>query len=126
MSSAAGKALKLRRDTPEADSIALSAVRGLHRASPRFFWVDLLGSCFVGWTAVGFASTRTLLSIDFVACVLVAALALYRALCFIHELTHVRPGALPGFETGWNLLVGVPILMPSFIYTMGVHLSHHR
>ena len=30
---------------------------------------------------------------------LVAALALYRALLFIHELTHIHRDALPGFRT---------------------------
>jgi fatty acid desaturase len=32
---------------------------------------------------------------------------------------------LPGFETAWNLLFGVPLLLPSFTY-IGVHQSHHN
>ena len=38
-------------------------------------------------------------------CALVAILALYRAGSFIHELTHLRPDAVPGFNAGWNALV---------------------
>src|SRR5690606_21636596 len=57
--------------------------------------------------------------------IVVAALALYRALLFIHELTHLREGALPGFAAAWNLVVGIPLLVPSFTY-VGVHLDHHR
>ena len=55
---------------------------------------------------------------------LFAALALYRALLFIHELTHLHKNALPGFRTSWNLLVGIPLLTPSFMY-YGVHQLHH-
>ncbi|HEX7741806.1 MAG TPA: fatty acid desaturase, partial [Sphingobium sp.] len=54
----------------------------------------------------------------------VAMLALYRAASFIHELTHIRKGALPGFRLGWNLLVGIPLMIPSFMYE-GVHTQHH-
>jgi fatty acid desaturase len=59
------------------------------------------------------------------SCVAVAALALYRALCFIHEISHQSERTLPGFETAWNLLAGYGLLMPSFVYA-GVHQSHHR
>jgi fatty acid desaturase len=31
---------------------------------------------------------------------------------------------LPGFETSWNVLFGVPLLLPSFTY-LGVHQNHH-
>ena len=54
----------------------------------------------------------------------VAVLALYRALLFIHELTHIHRDALPGFRLMWNLLVGIPLLIPSFMYE-GTHTLHH-
>ena len=28
---------------------------------------------------------------------------------FIHEITHVKPNAVPGFYWAWNALVGVPL-----------------
>jgi fatty acid desaturase len=56
---------------------------------------------------------------------LVAVFALYRGLCFLHEISHLRQSALRGFETTWNLLFGVPMLMPSIIY-VGVHQNHHK
>ena len=55
---------------------------------------------------------------------IVAAFGLYRGVCFTHELAHLRRRALPGFETAWNVLFGVPLLLPSFTY-LGVHQSHH-
>jgi fatty acid desaturase len=54
----------------------------------------------------------------------VGVLALYRALSFIHELTHLRADELPGFRFAWNAAVGVPFLVPSFLYE-GVHNVHH-
>jgi fatty acid desaturase len=51
-------------------------------------------------------------------------LALYRAMSFIHELTHLRADELPGFKFAWNTLIGVPFLVPSFLYE-GVHNVHH-
>jgi fatty acid desaturase len=56
---------------------------------------------------------------------LVAGLALYRSAIFIHEIVHMREGAVPYFRPVWNLLTGVPLLIPSFFYE-DVHLSHHR
>src|SRR3546814_16311840 len=55
----------------------------------------------------------------------VAVVALYRACSFIHELTHLRKNALPGFRLAWNILVGVPLLIPSFMYE-GIHSLHHN
>jgi len=48
-----------------------------------------------------------------------------RAALFIHELAHLKPGTLPGFHAVWSALVGVPILVPSFMY-VGSHMDHHR
>jgi fatty acid desaturase len=110
----------------EWDRIARNAVRDLHQASIPIFWADFLVSAGLAWTMLGVASLQPVVSAGFAAAFLVCVLALYRALCFMHELTHLRPNALPGFETAWNLLTGVPALMPSLIYTMGVHQSHHR
>ena len=50
------------------------------------------------------------------AAALVSVLTLYRAGLFIHELTHIRKQALPGFRLAWNALVGVP-LNPWYLLT---------
>src|SRR4029078_6689070 len=60
-----------------------------------------------------------------VALLIVSAAALYRAVLFIHELTHRAGRELPAFTVAWNALVGVPLLVPSFLYE-GVHTDHHR
>jgi len=44
---------------------------------------------------------------------------------FIHEITHRAGRDVPAFTLVWNALVGVPLLIPSFLYE-GVHTDHHR
>jgi fatty acid desaturase len=102
---------------------AAKLTRDLGAAKPGVYWADLLLSVVVGYGALAVAILAAPLWAK-LAAGLVSVLALYRALSFIHELTHLKPGAVPGFRTGWNLLVGVPMLVPSFMYE-GVHNLHH-
>lgn len=110
------------------DKAMLRAARDLTKdiaaASPAIYWSDMLLSAATGYAALAGAILvdSTLLA---VALGLVSALALYRALLFIHELSHIHRDALPGFRTAWNLLVGIPLLTPSFMYE-GVHTLHHK
>jgi fatty acid desaturase len=102
---------------------AAELTRDLHQPRPAIYWVDLAGSALVGYVALAAAAvlpSRT----GAVAAGIVAVLALYRAMSFIHEVSHVKHAALPGFRAGWNALVGVPMLIPSFMYE-GVHNLHH-
>lgn len=87
------------------------------------FWIDLLLSVTLMWGGFLLAATASHLAIG-LAAGLISALALYRALSFIHELTHIRDDEAPGFRFGWNVLVGVPLMTPSLMYE-GVHNVHH-
>jgi fatty acid desaturase len=42
---------------------------------------------------------------------------------FIHELVHFRGQEMMHFKVGWNVLAGIPMLMPSFFYWN--HIDHH-
>jgi len=112
----------------EDDKAMLRAARdltkGLGVAKPGIYWPDMLASASLGYAGIATAILSANIVVQ-VAAGLVAALALYRALMFIHELTHIHRDALPGFRTGWNLLVGIPLLTPSFMYE-GVHTIHHK
>ncbi|ALC13434.1 fatty acid desaturase family protein [Sphingopyxis sp. 113P3] len=103
---------------------ASELTRDLVAPSARVYWADFLASAFVGYAGVAAAilapSTPWML-----AAALVAVLALYRAGSFIHEITHIRKNALPGFRLWWNILIGVPLLIPSFMYE-GIHSLHHN
>jgi fatty acid desaturase len=103
--------------------VAADLTRDLNLPKPAIYWTDLLGSSLLGYAALLVAmmakSTPWALLSG-----LVAILALYRAGSFIHELTHIKKGAIRGFRLVWNLLIGVPLLVPSFMYE-GVHNQHH-
>lgn len=102
---------------------AARLTRDLNVARPLVFWSDLLVTVTVGYFALATAMTAHSGWLV-MAGGLVAVLALYRAESFIHEITHLKPGSVAGFHTAWNLLVGVPMLTPSFLYE-GVHNLHH-
>lgn len=94
------------------------------RPDPRIYWTDMLASAAIGWTAFALAVATTSAAAR-AALFIVAAFALFRAVLFIHELTHLAPHELPAFRWAWNLIVGIPVLLPSFLYE-GVHTDHHR
>ena len=102
---------------------AATLTRDLNNHNPRIYWADFGLSAAIGYAATALAVV-TPPGWLFAAAVTIAILALYRAGSFIHELTHMKTSAVPGFHTGWNLFVGVPLLVPSFMYE-GVHSLHH-
>ncbi len=102
---------------------AAELTRDISTARAAIYWPDCLLSAAVGYAALAGAILLDSTALA-IACGVVAALALYRALLFIHELTHIHRNALPGFRLAWNLLVGIPMLTPSFMYE-GVHTQHH-
>jgi fatty acid desaturase len=109
----------------EEDREARRLVSDLHTPRPSIYWTDLMVSALVGWGAFAAAIAFRPFSWQMLLASLIAVFALYRGLCFLHEISHLRQSALRGFETTWNLLFGVPMLMPSFIY-VGVHQNHHK
>ena len=102
---------------------AANLTRDLNAPKDSIYWADMLGSALLGYAAL-FATITVRPTWLVVGCGLVAILALYRAGSFIHELTHIKKGAVKGFRFTWNLIVGVPLLVPSFMYE-GVHNQHH-
>ncbi len=103
---------------------AWSLVKDLHQPRPAIFWTDLLLSALVGWGCFAAAFLAKPWSLPMFLALAAAACGLYRGLCFVHEISHIRRSHLRGFETAWNLLFGIPLLMPSFMYA-GVHSNHH-
>jgi fatty acid desaturase len=102
---------------------AADLTRDLNRPNPLIYWADLFGSALFGYAGL-FTAIFSHSSPVALAAGLIAILALYRAGSFIHELTHLKPRAVPAFRLVWNLIIGVPLLVPSFMYE-GVHNQHH-
>jgi fatty acid desaturase len=111
---------------------ARAIVADLFDPRPAVYWADFglaIGAghlCFaLIWLLPRLLAGRPglwllLAAVPFAAC----CLAYYRAAMFVHELTHRRPGTFRAFRLAWNLLCGVPLLLPSFVYDH--HREHHR
>jgi fatty acid desaturase len=95
----------------------------LAAARPAIYWADLVATAFVAYASFAAAVTLPNLPARALAFV-VAVLAFYRGVSFIHEVSHLRPQDVPGFKAGYNALIGVPYLVPSLMYE-GVHNQHH-
>jgi len=102
---------------------AADLARDLSTPKPAIYWTDTILSALIGYGALFAAILLPSVGWQVVAGV-VAVLALYRGESFIHELTHMKHSAVPGYRLGWNLMVGIPLLTPSFMYE-GVHNLHH-
>ncbi|HEX3655303.1 MAG TPA: fatty acid desaturase [Pirellulales bacterium] len=90
---------------------------------PHVYWVDLLVTAAI---AYGFASAylrAPVFSLEQSIYLLISGFALYRAGCFIHEVAHVGD-EMPWFRATWNVLCGIPMLMPSFF--LESHVDHHK
>ncbi len=83
----------------------------------------MLASATIGWAALAVAIVTH--GVARATLLIVAVFALYRAALFIHEISHLNAGDVPAFRAAWNAAVGLPLLMPSFLYE-GVHTDHHR
>ena len=104
---------------------AKALITDLLTPRPLIYWLDLTACVALGYGGFAAAFLTPTLSALWIAGCVVASFALYRALIFSHEVAHLRPGAVPGFKFAWNVLVGIPLLMPSIFYA-GVHDDHHR
>ena len=102
---------------------AANLTRELNAPNATIYWVDTLLSALTGYAMVAVAILATSPWVA-VGAAIVAVLTLYRAGLFIHEITHLKAGAIPGYKLGWNVLVGIPLMAPSFMYE-GIHNMHH-
>ncbi len=102
---------------------AAELTRDLTAPKPWVYWSDMLASALLGYAGLVLAIVAVPVWLA-VAAAIVSVLAFYRAGSFIHELTHIKHSAVPGFRFGWNAIIGVPLLVPSFMYE-GVHSLHH-
>ncbi|MBY0372127.1 fatty acid desaturase, partial [bacterium] len=105
-------------------SEARKLVLDLGKPNIRLYWVDFLFSYGLGIAAMALAYPHSMATAAYWAYALVAMLAWYRALSFIHELAHFRK-QLGSFRLGWNALAGVPMAFPAFMYVKS-HSIHHN
>jgi fatty acid desaturase len=99
-------------------------VADLFTPHPAIFWADFLASLAVGYTAAAVHLEAELFSAAQLVAWVVAGFALFRVSLFMHEIVHFRAGEMTAFKAAWNLLAGIPLLMPSFLYEH--HLAHRN
>lgn len=102
---------------------ARSMVADLFEHRPARYWIDFWISLIVGYGAAIVFLNSELFTWYQVAAYFVAGFALFRLGSFIHEIVHMSGRTMLGFRVTWNLLAGVPMMMPSFFY--GNHIDHH-
>ena len=114
-------------------SSARAIVSDLFSPSPFIYWADFLLSYFVGLYCFQQVRGGSLLvphqgmqwTVSQAFFFVISCLLFYRSAMFIHEVVHQRTtGRLRAFRFVWNVLCGIPFLIPSFIYY--THIDHHR
>ncbi len=97
--------------------------RDLFVHSSRIYWADFSFSMVVAYTSLLISLRSPGFSIQQIAAIVFSGFAFYRGSIFTHELVHMPPGSFRGFRFAWNLLIGIPLMTPTFMY--GDHKSHH-
>ncbi len=95
-----------------------------HQPVRWIYWLDLLVTCALAWWLFWVSCRAPFGSWLYVTSSVADILVFLRAGYFMHELAHRSERELPGFSLAWNLLVGIPILLPSMM--MLAHMDHHR
>src|SRR5262245_35146130 len=117
-------------------SEARAMVRDLFVPDERIYWMDFLTTIVAGyvcfgltrwlaegsWRPAGSAIGHRLALAGLAFAVQCACF--YRAVMFVHEIVHLPEKKFGTFRMVWNLLCGIPFLVPSFTYY--THLDHHR
>lgn len=101
------------------------------RPNPWIYWTDFLGSWTAGMACFAVVRRPELLVASAawhwpisIAAFVASSLLLYRCTLFIHELVHIRADEFTAFRLVWNVLCGIPFMIPSFVYY--THIDHHR
>jgi fatty acid desaturase len=102
---------------------ARALVADLQERSPLIYWTDFLLSVGIAWAATFVYFTAHTGSLEQIGAFLIASILFYRAGTFMHELVHFQPGQLVWFGRAWNLLIGIPLVMPWVLYRN--HVDHH-
>ena len=98
-------------------------VQDLYARRAWIYWLDFGITAGITWPLVAVYLTAEAWSATQLLAMLLAAVGLFRAGTFIHEIVHFRRGEMVGFKWAWNLLLGFPILSPWVIYSN--HIEHH-
>jgi fatty acid desaturase len=112
------------RETPPWLVQARGLVADLYRRSPGVYWTDFLLSVGGAWGLTVAYFLAPAWSLAQIGAFFLASVLFFRAGTFIHELVHMPRGEMVWFGRAWNLLLGIPFLMPWIFYRN--HVDHHN
>lgn len=106
---------------------ARALVSDLFAHKPLVYWTDLLLTLAVGYSMAALYLRSPAFSAQQLIGFTICGFALFRAGSYVHEIAHMRNGEMRNFRVAWNLLCGIPMVMPSHFYENHVdhHNSHH-
>jgi fatty acid desaturase len=102
---------------------AKALVEDLFARRPGLYWLDFGLTVTITWAATAVYFLGPAWSLTQLAAMLLAAIGLFRAGTFIHEIVHFREREMRAFKWAWNLLLGFPMLSPWVLYRN--HIEHH-
>jgi hypothetical protein len=112
-------------------SEARRIVGDFFRPNPWIYWTDFLVCWTLGAASFAYVRHPELITANAswhwpltIALFVASSLLYYRCSLFIHELVHIRADDFKAFRFVWNLLCGIPFLIPTFVYY--THIDHHR
>ncbi|MEY3903864.1 MAG: hypothetical protein RL189_3170 [Pseudomonadota bacterium] len=94
----------------------------LHEPDLFVYWLDLLVTAWVAWSAIFVALTSTALSTSQLLAVVVAACGFYKGVNFVHEVSH-HPRKLHSLSLAYNIFFGLYTRVLS--YFGNSHTDHH-
>lgn len=104
---------------------ARAVVSDLFALRPWIYWTDFLVNLTIGFSACGVLLKMPSASWEWKALAwVVAVITLYRVSLFMHEVCHLGKNEMRWFKVAWNVLAGIPMMLPSFFYE--THREHHN
>jgi fatty acid desaturase len=98
----------------------------LFTPSVRRYAVDFIVSSAGGWLAFALALRFPFPSLPSIALLVPTLLLLFRTLSFIHPIYHLRNGSGRLMRALFDVMFGIPYLVPFFMYEASHGAHHHR
>jgi fatty acid desaturase len=102
---------------------ARDIVSDLQQRSALIYWTDFLLSITAAWALSAYCFLTPGWPLPKILALFGAAVLFFRAGTFMHEIIHFRPREMVWFGRAWNLLMGIPLLIPWITYRN--HVDHH-
>ena len=98
----------------------------LFTPSIRWYATDFILSAAGGWLGFALALRFPLLSLESTALLIPTLVLMFRALTFIHPIYHLRNGSGRVMRVLFDIMFGIPNLVPFFMYEASHGAHHHR